>query len=153
MKLVAEFEKNLTPLDEKTNVALPFIIADDFDFLRFTASYSPKRLTDRERAKELILLNLTRDNGNEKDTEKWESFLPLVNLVTLSLDDEKGYRGACHRQAEYQELLLSESEASPGLLQGKITKGKWKAVLNVHALVTENCTYKLKIEGGDKNEL
>ncbi len=152
MKLIAEFERVLTPFDEKTNISLPFVVGDDFSFLRFTASYYPKRLTDKEKARVLIFENIERDGGKEANRENWQNFMPLLNLVTLSLDDSESYRGACHRQADFQTFFLSEKEASPGLIKGEIKKGQWCAVLNVHALVTEKCTYSLKIEGGDEGD-
>ena len=77
-----------------------------------------------------------------------EKFMPLLNLVTLSLDDSRSYRGAAHRQAAFQEHIISEKSASPGFIKGKIEKGQWQIVLNVHALVTEKCVCEIKIEAG-----
>lgn len=87
--------------------------------------------------------------GSDYDREK---FLPLKNLVTLSLDDPDGYRGAAHRQAPTQEHRIAKDFASPGFYPGVIKPGSWRVVVNVHALITESCIGNLEILTEEETE-
>lgn len=141
------------PKDEKTNISFPFQVSEGVSALKFTFSYSPKRLEDKDRAKMLIEGCIKNDAGEyEKEYPSWESFLPLKNLITLSIDDPESYRGCAHRQKECMQHIISEDFASPGFNKGKILHGTWKAVLNVHGVVTEKIDCILKVEAGDFNE-
>ena len=154
MKTLLEKEIILTPENEKTNILLPFIVEEESEKLRITYSYSPKELGDCERAKELIEKNLENDtHGDRHLYPDYKVYLPLKNLVTLSLNSPSRYMGAAHRQDKDQCHIISEDFSSVGFLKGKIEKGQWTLYLNVHALVTENCICKVKIEaGGDIGE-
>ncbi len=151
--LLLEKEFEVFPENEKTNISFSFAVPDDIKSLRFVFGYSPKVLYDNERAKVLIENNIKKDAGEYADEyPSWEEFLPLKNLITLSVDDEEGYRGCAHRQAEYMEHIISENFASPGFNKGKIKSGQWRAVLNIHGVVTEKIDCKLKVEAGDSLE-
>lgn len=150
--MTAVFEREITVLPEnnKTNIALPFTVDSAADFMKITYSYSPKQLGECERAKELIEECLLHDTGEfRRDYPDWKEYLPLNNLITLSLDSPEGYRGAAHRQGCRQEHILSADFASVGFLRGEILKGEWTVTLNVHAIVTESCVCSLKIEVGE----
>ncbi len=147
------FEKDiiLTPEDEKTNVPLDFLVSDDFSNLEIFYSYSPKILEDKEKSRELIEENIKRDAGeNFPDYPSWEAFMPLKNLITLSLDSPSGYKGAAHRQSDSQHHIISEDFASVGFEKTKIEKGKWILTLNLHAIVTEKVQCRVRIEGERK---
>ncbi len=150
MKCVLNETVTLLQKDEKTNVPLEFDLEHDAEYLKISYSYSPKRLEDEETARRKVLECLLRDApiDDEEYSVDTEKYLPLLNLVTLSLDDENSYRGAAHRQANVQEHILSKDIASPGFIKGEIKKGMWQIVLNVHALVTEKCVCEIKVEAG-----
>lgn len=154
MKKLFEKELILTPSNEKTNILLPFRVEEEYEKLIITYSYSPKELSDCERAENLIEENLRKDTHGDRELyPDYRKYLPLKNLVTLSLDSPSKYMGAAHRQDREQCHIISETFSSVGFLKGKIEKGLWILYLNVHALVTESCTCKVKIEaGGDGDE-
>ncbi|MGN0570928.1 MAG: hypothetical protein ACI4K9_01955 [Candidatus Fimenecus sp.] len=146
MKTVLETAVRVTPAQEKTNIFLPFSLEKEVEQLKIVYSYAPK-LSDGEAAKEAAEKCLQRDAGKYRaQYPAAEAFLPLKNLITLSLDSPKGYRGAAHRQADSQVHILTEQTASPGFLPGKLPAGDWRLVLNVHALVTPFCDCCIKIE-------
>lgn len=146
MKIVLETQVHLTPADEKTNVVLPFNLAAEAEQLKIIYSYAPKTLEGEAGARAAEAC-LQRDADEYRpEYPAAETFLPLKNLVTLSLDDPYTYRGAAHRQADRQEHILTETAASPGFLPGKLPKGTWRLVLNVHALVTPFCDCRVRIE-------
>lgn len=152
--ILKEATAHLSPEDEKTNRYIPFTVPEGVKKLFITYSYSPKILENKEKSYELIRENILRDAPEDIDLyPDYEKFMPLKNLVTLSLscdspDGSKSiFRGAAHRQADRQYHEIGEDFASPGFVKGKINPGNWTLCLNVHALVTDLCSCEIKIEG------
>ena len=152
MYCVLQKQLILSKKDEKTNVSVEFILENDASFLKITYDYSPKVLDDEESSKQQIIACLKRDSVVES-ADEWRKYLPIVNLVTLSLDDPFTYRGCAHRHAPSQEHIISENFASPGFIKGKISKGKWLLQLNVHAVVSKQCVCNIKIEAGGEEDV
>ena len=57
------------------------------------------------------------------------------NLVTLSLFDPAGFRGAAHRFAPRQQVEVAEARATPGFLPGRLPAGEWTLEVDVHCVV------------------
>ena len=148
MKVLLKKRITVTPENEKTNIFLPFTVEDSFTRLEIDYSYSPKDLEDEEKNRVLIKENLIRD-GWEEIAEKgdFREFMPLKNLITLSLDSPKGYIGAAHRQAAIQHHEISEDFSSVGFDRVKIIKGGWVLALNLHAVVTDECNCEIEVRG------
>ena len=139
--------------DEKTNISFPFDINEDVEGLKITFSYDPKILEDDERANMLIENNINKDAGEfAHEYSDWDEFKPHKNLNTVSVDDPDTYRGCAHRQDKDQVHIIREDFSSRGFHKGKIQKGQWKVVLNLHGIVTESINCKLKVEAGDYYE-
>ncbi len=147
--IIKEKSCTLRPDDEKSNVYIPFDVPEGINKLCITYSYSPKILEDKDKSIELIKENLIRDAGEDwTEYTDYEEFMPLKNLVTLSLISPDGsFRGAAHRQADNQYHEISKDFASPGFLKSDIVSGQWTLCLNVHALVTDLCICNIKLEG------
>ena len=157
----------LHPMDSKSNVCIPFTLKKDYGSLEFICSYEPKNCNDRERAKRLILEGLDtyvpagyrnperlpRQYAAPDDGLSWETFLPsVVNLVTLSIDAPGLYLGCAHRHASEQRHKISADFSSPGFFRLSPGAGDWRAVINVHAVVTSEVRYHLQViayNGGD----
>lgn len=136
--------------DEKTNISFPFLIDEDAKSLKISFSYGPKLLEDDERANMLIENNIKKDAGDfAYEYTHWDEYKPLKNLITVSVDDPDTYRGCAHRQDKEQIHIIREDFASRGFHKGKIQKGQWKVVLNLHGIVTESVDCKLQVEAGD----
>lgn len=149
MTVLLEEQLILTHENEKTNVPLKFFVEDEFSSLEITYSYSPKILADEEKSRRLIEENIRKDAGESyADYPSWQSFMPLKNLITVSLDSPCGYVGATHRQAENQHHVISEKFSSVGFQKTEIRKGLWVLTLNVHALVTGKAKCIVRVEGG-----
>lgn len=153
-KMIFKRKLCLSPADEKTQISLPFFVEEAGEALRVEFSYYPKILEDRDLALRLVKENILRDSPALLTTDcNLDSFLPIKNLITVSLDDPDGYRGCAHRQPNQQQILLSEKTATPGFYQGKIPKGKWILTLSIHALVTKEttCSLSVYLKGGSEN--
>lgn len=139
-----EIRGRITPEKDKMNIKHSFAVPKGVTGLKITYSYSPKTVENENEAVEIIKKYFS--DYNEKLTKDPREYLPVKNLVTISVDDADGYRGAAHRQDNDQVHIISEDFASPGFIKGKIGEGQWDIVLNVHC-VKCNVDYFLKAEG------
>lgn len=146
--ILKETETYLRPDDTQSNRYIFFTVPEGTKKLFITYSYSPKALDDKKKSYALIKENILRDAPEDIDRYKdYDEFLPLKNLVTVSLDSPECFRGAAHRHDKEQYHEISADFASPGFLKGEINAGQWRLSLNVHAVVTDVCTCRIKIEG------
>ncbi|MDE5983942.1 MAG: hypothetical protein K2H13_01635 [Eubacterium sp.] len=121
-----------------------FDVPENVKVLKIKYHYSPKTLENREKA--VAIIHNCFDKYDETLIGRPADYLPVKNLVTLSLDGCGIYRGAAHRQDDTQEHIISADFASPGFMKGKITAGEWDIVLNVHS-VSCDVDYEIEIEG------
>lgn len=145
MKVLIKKSITVTPENEKTNIFLPFNVGEGFRSITIDYSYSPKLLEDEKKSIRLVKENLLRD-GYE-DRGNYRQYMPLKNLITLSLDSPAGYVGAAHRQADIQHHEISEEVASVGFDKTKIIAGEWVLALNLHAVVTDECRCEIEVKG------
>lgn len=153
MKTVFEKEILVTEQQEKTNIAVPFSLPTAAKQLVVHFSYAPKKL-EGEAAEQKAEACLARDVPQEERVNYPDAsaYTPLLNLITVSVDDPEGYRGCAHRQNPQQTHILSAGKSSPGFLSRTCPAGDWRVMLHVHALVTGSCTCKLAVdyeEGGE----
>ena len=143
MKLLSQ-SGVLTQEDSKTNLCFPFVVSEGVKTLRIEYRYSPKLVENKE---ESIKMLRTAAEKYHEDIEYYDELLPLSNLVTLSFDDEKGYRGACHRHPNEQNVVISSSASTPGIINAPVESGEWSVTLNVHFVGSDRVEYNIEIEG------
>ncbi len=139
-------EKKLNPGSSKTSLVFFFKVPQRVRQLTAHMTYNPVSLGDRAQSQILIQAAM-RAYTPWEPLEDWEKHMPLSNLITLSLDDPSGFRGNAHRKEGDQTHTLSSAQASLGFLPGPIVPGTWRATVHIHALVTEECSFKLQITG------
>lgn len=154
MKTLLAVEGKLTPCCSKTNITYSFALPYDTERLDIFFSYSPKILDDLEKARELIAecIELGGDKYKETDLNKWKSILHLKNLLTVSIDDSKGFRGSAHRHNPMQHHFITAEAATEGFISGPVEKGLWRVTISVHAVITESCSYKLEVCEGSNDD-
>jgi hypothetical protein len=138
--------------DSKTNRCIDIPVRKDFMYLEFLCSYEPKWLDDDSVAQGLI------EDGLEKYVPPeyracygdWRDYLPVANLVTLSLDHDGIYVGCAHRHDPKQRHIISADFSSPGFLRYPARAGEWRAVINVHAVVSVATHYHLRVNAFDR---
>ncbi|WP_248930242.1 hypothetical protein [Paenibacillus hamazuiensis] len=152
MNTLLQAEGTVTPSCSKSHITYTLHLHEECRELHVEFAYEPKTLDDEEQAKPLILQGLEQfilDEHRKGYEENWRDFMPLNNLLTLSFDDENGFRGAGHRHDPAQHLVIGAEQASPGLVPGIFPRGQVKVMINVHCVVTEKCRYSLHVwEGG-----
>jgi hypothetical protein len=160
--LLLERELILTPADHATHHRLGFEVPPDCLELRFDLAYAPKWLP-APASHELATAALERQAArlsSELDrtplVDVWREWwlerlrdqpeFRISNLVTITLDDAAGtFRGANHRHAAEQHLVLRTDAASPGLTAGPLPVGTWTLTLSAHTLVSPSCVYAIQI--------
>jgi hypothetical protein len=70
------------------------------------------------------------------------------SLVTLSLFDPHGFRGAGHRFAPRQHVQVGPGGATPGFVRGAIPPGEWTVEVDVHCVVAAG-RYEIVVETSD----
>lgn len=132
----------VTPKDDKTNIFFDFAVPSGIKKIVIDYNYSPKTVENKADAIALIEKKIKQYGAGGAP----EDYLPVKNLITLSLNDENGYRGAAHRQADTQHHEICKNYAAAGFIKGKIESGKWQIALNVHCCACD-VHYNLKITG------
>jgi hypothetical protein len=154
MRKILEVAEKLSANQAQTHLIYEFGVSGQCRKLHIDFSYSPKVLDNERLSEEIIRESLRKyvvidDGGGPASEEGWRRFLPLKNLITVSVDDPNGFRGACHRHDPVQHLFVAADFASPGLMPGMLTPGKWSVMLSIHAIVTETCDVQLTVWEGD----
>ncbi|MGP6139891.1 hypothetical protein [Jeotgalibaca sp. A127] len=121
----------ITPKDNQTNIRVPFTLDHDCEILEIMFKYGPAYASDED-ALPFIMKMLPRYTDSEVTWEMAKQYLPVENLVTLSLAYENHYLGARHTKDSDQKIVLSEKESSLGFPTLPIKKGEWELQLNVH---------------------
>lgn len=151
MTILLEKELRLTPADNEQLLCFDLTLPEDYDALEITCDYAPKWLSDQAEARRLIEEGMDRYHIDRQATG-WESFLPLSNMITLSLECEGEFVGAAHRHHPQQRLVLSERWSSPGLLRRKARAGHWRVVVCTNAVVSPQVAYHLRVRGLSREE-
>lgn len=157
MTIYLEVAETLTPKESKQQVLYTFKVEEPIDQLIIYFNYTPKQLDDLALAKTIIKAALPQFMTIEQQkviSEAYlEGFLPLKNLLTVSVDDPHAFRGSAHRQPPEQKLVLAMNSATPGFIPGPLHQGEWSIVISSHAVVTEECHYSLLVVGEEGQDV
>jgi hypothetical protein len=70
----------------------------------------------------------------------------INNLITLTVFDPEGFRGAGHRGGDSHDVRMSTREATPGYIPGPLPAGAWTAEIDTHMIMPgEPVRYQLDI--------
>lgn len=153
MKNLLSVTNTLVREQSKTNISHTFTVDKNYKKLLIKFSYFPKEMNDSKNALELIkdAMAVYAPSPYQDSYGTAESFLPIFNLITISVDSPEGYRGAAHRHNPSQEHTLSSDFASPGFYKGVISIGEWQIVVNAHCIASDTCAYMIEVYGeGEK---
>ena len=59
----------------------------------------------------------------------------IRNLLTLSLFDPAGFRGAGHRGGSHHHVTIDAEAATPGYLPGRLPAGEWVVEIDTHMIM------------------
>ena len=154
MKLLLDKTIIITRENNKRNIDIPLLIEKKYHALFIRTRYEPKIIADEEFARKEIEAGIARYVPESARAEygNWRDYLPLVNLVTFSLDYEEEYIGCAHRHSPVMDHIISADYSSAGFIRHAVLPGCWNCVLNCHAVVTPEITYSLQVFGAEENE-
>lgn len=151
MKCLYKAKGDLNPTCSKSHIRYSFYIQESYDSIKVRFKYAPKNVEDKDLSKKLVLESLKKygylQEGENTSEKNLDDFLPLQNHITISIDDPEGFRGATHRHDFNLELVLNEKESTPGLETRANALGMWDITLDLHALISEDCTYCVEVWG------
>lgn len=136
------------PSDSKTNYTVEFTLPEDYHSLRFDCEYRPKAIGDKELARQSALANIGRYVPRYQlplYAGALERGVPLVNLITLSVDYEGKYLGCAHRHPAKQANLIAPEGSTPGFVRHAALAGQWRAMLNIHNVTSPEVSYTLTV--------
>ncbi len=150
MKVLLERSYAWTPEDAQRDIPFAFCCPSDITELRISFSYAPSLETEEERCRPQVEKALRRYYDCYPHTLQpmdANRFLPVKNLITLSLDKDGVYLGNAHRWDPKQEHILNIEWASRGFVPPKQMAGDWTGMLHLHEIISPCCEAQLKIEG------
>lgn len=130
-ELLFEQTLMLTESDDQQHKKIRVFLNQDYEALQITFSYSPQDVPEQA-AIRLIATALTKYDW-EQNLQVID-FLPLKNLITVSLAYEGEYLGCRHNKEIQQEIIISEKGSSWGFIPQKVSSGKWEIQLNLHCV-------------------
>ncbi len=75
----------------------------------------------------------------------------INNLLTLTVLDPAGFRGAFHRHAEATKIVIQDISASPGFFPGPLQPGEWTILVDVHLVMPGTpLRMELEVTGADQ---
>ena len=104
-----------------------------------TCNFTFTRLLDASDSKQNIPFSFSVPSGTTQLTICL-SFTPWMvdnhrNMLTLTVFDSNGWRGAGPRQGARHEVIISRVFATPGYLAGEIPAGEWKVFVDTHMIM------------------
>jgi len=148
METIVEKEMILTPAYNEKHIKIPFVLAKTYQSLLVNFSFSPRHV-DREKALVIISQVLPDYFGSDELLVKPEDFLPLENLLTISVSHDEEYVGGRHHKSTEQEVHLSADGSSAGYLPHAVTPGNWELQIHPHCLLSDQLEVTLTIQGGN----
>lgn len=145
---IIDKEMILTPAYHQKHIKIPFVLTKTYQSLYVHFSFSPQHV-DRERALVIISQVLPDYFGSDELLVTPEDFMPLENLLTISVSHENEYVGSRHHKATEQEVYLSAAGSSAGYLPHTVTPGNWEVQIHPHCLLSDQVEVRLTIQGGD----
>lgn len=139
----------LDPSSHQKHLKIPLELDRPYDELKITFGYSPKIVPEAVAIKRIE--ELLSDYFRPEDSPVEASgFLPLVNLITVSLSYNGHYLGCHHNKKTPQEIVISEKGSSAGFIPQAVCQGQWEIQLDMHCLLSPTCVVELRVVGGDR---
>lgn len=119
--VLATFERTLTASESKQHIPFTFQVPAGTTQLQLRLTFSPHKV----------------DN--------------ILNMLTLTVFDPNGWRGAGHRHGAEHEVIIGALEATHGFRAGAIPAGEWTVVVDTHMVMQgAPCTVRLEVSVTDE---
>jgi hypothetical protein len=116
------FDRTFGAGDSKQNIPFPVQVPEGTTHLHIRFTYAPLNVDD------------------------------ISNLLTLTVFDPSGWRGAGHRHSGLHEVVIAADGASAGYLPGPVQPGEWTVVIDTHMVMPgPPCLVHLEVSGTDES--
>lgn len=150
MQTILQKQFVFTPQDDKTTIPLQFSLADPIQGLRIAFQYGPQNV-EPIRAQALITAEL-QQAGLHATPAAVAAYLPLQNLVTISVVKDGQYLGNHHYKATDQIITLTTAAASLGFAPPHQLTGDWQINLHQHCIASEQVRAAITISELEAND-
>jgi len=137
--ILFEIKSCITNKSTQSHIKHTFFVPDHTETLYIDFSFHPSHETSVVKNKQLFeeasqyyATRLSHKSGDQ-----------VKNLLTLSVDDHDGFRGARHYHSPTQHVIINDNKSTPGFLNRRNPTGLWSITVSVHAIVTETCEYRM----------
>src|SRR5512138_183496 len=119
--ILATFDRTLTSADVKRNIPFSFTVPPAITQLHIRLTFSPAMVDE------------------------------IRNMLTLSVFDPTGWRGAGHRHGTQHDVWISRAQATKGYIAGEVMPGEWQAVVDSHMIMPDApCVIRLEVSGSSE---
>lgn len=133
------------------HISYIFFIDQVYDKIFFDLSFSPTKIStgDPELYEEIRDSLRTQIGVTEEiSTEKLiKDYFPLNNGISIALKDPNGFRGEDHKSKASRTILLAKQNSTDCFSNSENPMGSYEVVLHVFSIVSDECTYVLKVYG------
>lgn len=144
---IFELNLKLGEYDTQTNVKIPFEIRNKYKELVIYFTYSPNKSKDDIARKQVEDALKKYTSGSYSTVKQLASdYLPVDNLITLSLSKNGKYLGAHHNKNNVQEITINNKEASFGFWPVEVEPADWELQLNCHCIASKVVEANVRIE-------
>jgi hypothetical protein len=134
--------------DSRTSKMWKFFVPNGLSSLTMKCAYSPKYVEDEERAISEIIKTLKIEAPYATPDDKTaRRFLPLVNMLSYTLDSPSGWVGTSHAHSPDQMHEIKKEGSSFGFADVEIEDGEWTFCLSVDGVVDDYVTARFTVEG------
>ncbi|MFC0272262.1 CehA/McbA family metallohydrolase [Metabacillus herbersteinensis] len=140
-QILFEIQSTISKKSTQSHLKHTFFVPENTEQIYVDFSFDPPHQMDSIKNTRIIeeAFNYYESDLPTMDNE------PVRNMLTLSIDDDDGFRGARHYHSPSQHVIVSENNSTPGYLNKKNPTGLWSVTVSIHALVTEHCHINLCI--------
>lgn len=135
----------LNETDNQTHIKLPFTLTKEYTQLVIQFTYSPQVVAQQQARQ--VTLEAIGSYFPAGEQPRISDFLPLVNLLTLSLNYQERYLGCHHNKQPNQEIVISPEKSSFGFLTQRVLPGAWEIQLNAHCIQSHDVQAAVVVSG------
>lgn len=132
---VFRLQRNFSRADESKHFYFQFFIKEKSEKIIITFSYKPIHYSGDDCLDNIVFayqkvdVNMTKENAR--------GFLPVKNLITLSLDGPSGMIGNAHRHNPNSIYEISAKSADFGFKATDIVPGIYRLCISTHCIASE----------------
>ncbi len=137
-----EIQSTITRSSTQAHIKHTFFVPEQTDAVYIDFAFDPSQVNDPSENEQIIqeahdFYEIARSGAGQEE--------PVLNVLTLSIDDPEGFRGARHYHSPVQQMIIRKMGSTPGVLNKDNQAGLWSVTVSTHALVTKTCQFSVQV--------